>query len=41
MESRLSTYNWANLSDYDFELVCRDVMSAIIGHPVEKLRARP
>jgi hypothetical protein len=33
--NELPTYNWANLSDYDFELVCRDVMSAVIGQPVE------
>lgn len=31
----LSSYNWANLSDYDFELVCRDVMSVLLGHKVE------
>jgi hypothetical protein len=31
----LPQYNWANLSDYDFEMVCRDVMAAIIERPVE------
>ncbi len=28
-------YNWANLSDYDFEMVCRDVMAVILARPVE------
>ena len=34
-EAKLSKYNWSNLSDYDFELVCRDVMSVVLGHRVE------
>lgn len=28
-------YNWSNLSDHDFEGVCRDVMAADLGGPVE------
>lgn len=32
----MSQYNWANLSDHDFELVCRDVLSAVLkGKTVE------
>jgi hypothetical protein len=31
----MSVYNWENLSDHDFELVCRDVMAVLVGAPVE------
>lgn len=31
----MTTYNWSNLSDHDFENVCRDVMSSVVGAPVE------
>jgi len=31
----MTTYNWGNLSDYDFEGVCRDIMAKTLGVPVE------
>jgi hypothetical protein len=31
----MTTYNWSNLSGHDFELVCRDVMRALLGKHVE------
>jgi Restriction endonuclease len=32
----MSTYNWDNISDHDFEGVCRDVLSAHLDAPVER-----
>lgn len=34
-------YNWSNLSDQDFEAVCRDVMSKMLGDRVESFSAGP
>jgi hypothetical protein len=40
-EGYMSQYNWGNLSDYDFELVCRDVLGVILGRPIEGFARGP
>jgi hypothetical protein len=35
----LSQYNWSNISDHDFESVCRDVLAVTLGTVVEQFAA--
>jgi hypothetical protein len=37
----VTTYNWANLSDHDFEGVCRDAMAKSLGVQVEAFATGP
>jgi hypothetical protein len=37
----MTQYHWENLSDHDFEAVARDVMSVVLGCPVEMFKRGP